>query len=119
MFQARVTVVRSQDFQQIFAQYDEKTYSVKLERKKGHVLHITAKATWGKTLKTFFKDKPPTSFCDLRAEFQQKFFPVFQSRLLFSRCKEVHLKAAHIEPSYYFEIFPSHNLVRAFARGAE
>lgn len=84
------------------------------------MLHITAKATWGKTLKTFFRDKYPTSFCDLRAEFQQKFFLVFQSRLLFSRCKEVHLKVAHTELSYHFTmIFPSHNLLSAFVRAAE
>lgn len=34
MFQARVTVVISQDFQQIFAQYDEKAYRVKPGRRK-------------------------------------------------------------------------------------
>lgn len=53
---------KSEYFQDICARYDGKVDKSKTWRKEGHVLHITGKATWGKTLKTLFKDNPKPIF---------------------------------------------------------
>lgn len=50
-----------------------------------------------------FSRTTPNLFSRFEGRIPADFFPpVFQSRLLFSRCKEVHLNVAHLEPRCYF-----------------